>query len=179
MVGKHSIAFSLVAAATLMVSGTRALAQDPAELSAAERIARLQRTIEREEKYLRMHEAELSDPLGEYEEAESRFKDLDERLSQLHSARGQEVLHRADRARVRRCVRGPDHHDVVELDGVTRQVAVAGTVTDPHGDRSARDGVERIGGAEPDWGLGQTGQWLWWCWPVERSGRRRDDEDRT
>lgn len=58
-------------------------AQDEGEQpSAAERIARLKRTIERQQKDIRMYQAELGDPLGEYREAEERFKQIDAQWAQ-------------------------------------------------------------------------------------------------
>lgn len=54
--------------------------QSPAKQSDAERITRLQRTIEDDEKLLKELNAKLDDPEGEYSKAEAEFKSLDEEL---------------------------------------------------------------------------------------------------
>lgn len=70
--------------------GTQAPGQPAAEeavsLSPAERINRLQRTIEREENQLAKIKAERDDPNGEYARAKARFEEADKALQALKKA---------------------------------------------------------------------------------------------
>ncbi len=56
----------------------------PEQLSDAERIARLERSLEADDKRLLLLKASLTDPNGEYAQAEATFRDLDVQRSQRH-----------------------------------------------------------------------------------------------
>ncbi|MGE3803301.1 MAG: mechanosensitive ion channel domain-containing protein [Gemmataceae bacterium] len=56
---------------------------DPASPTAAEQITKLQRTIEADQKHLERLQVELKDPASDYNQAEVKFKDLDEKRAEL------------------------------------------------------------------------------------------------
>ena len=109
-------------------------AEDAEEVSPAERIARMKRTIEREQKHLRMYQAELSDPLGEFQEVEDRFKDLDarwiERQDEIERLRetGQAAACAQPTTPAKKCREAADFDTP----------APAGAGTSPSGSRTAR-----------------------------------------
>src|SRR5205823_2574159 len=52
-------------------------------LSLAERISRLQRSLEKDQDLLKNLKAQLDDPAGEYPQAQAQFKELDKQLAAL------------------------------------------------------------------------------------------------
>jgi small-conductance mechanosensitive channel len=69
--------------------GTAGASEEQADdepASEAERVARLQRSIEADQKYLQTLNAQLADPQSEYRRADARFKPLDAQLEEAREA---------------------------------------------------------------------------------------------
>src|SRR5262245_50945727 len=129
----------------------------PSQSTEAEKIARLQRQIEEEEKQLAAIKQQMDDPDGEYRRAETDFKALDneltkgnrelERLRKLDEKAKADELERNLADLKRRWQRARDRFDLAILERKTLQEKLA---TLPAKIEKERKGLERLlGGATP------------------------------